>query len=322
MQRPLLSILGGERGCGSECVRADAAQEMMRDLPEAHPGCVGAEQHRASAIMRLERNRHLMRGGVSNGVARGDRLMTREEQTALVERAQQGDRVARDRLIEGSMRLVVSIAHRLNGRGVALEDLISEGTLGLIHAIDRFDGARGVRFTTFAARNIQHSMQRAIGESLGVVRLPPKMRRLLARWARESHRFRVQNGRPADPRVLAQLMGMPGHALARLERARVVQMGSNGDGAGVDGASQGDGRRGEWEGEAIARVRSALERLEASQAAVVRLHFGLSGARQMPLKDVARVMGMSVSRARHELAAALGELRRAMVERAGRDGGI
>src|SRR5688572_24715522 len=99
--------------------------------------------------MRAERNGH-PGGETGNGVA--GRVWSRDEQAALVERARQGDRGARDRLIEGSMRLVVSIAQRFSGRGVAMDDLVSEGTLALIHAVDRFDATRGVRFTTFAAR--------------------------------------------------------------------------------------------------------------------------------------------------------------------------
>jgi RNA polymerase sigma factor (sigma-70 family) len=227
--------------------------------------------------------------------------------------------VTRQGLIEAHMGLVVSIARRYAGRGLPLEDLISEGVLGLIYAIDRFEPVRGVKFTTFAGKLIQYSIQRAIGESAGLVRLPPKARRMVARWVRAAHQYRMMHGRPADPAFLAAELGIPVHLVREVEDAKTVQW-INGDGAADNlphsarpaddrwlpdgGASSG--------GESFAGLREAIEGLGAVRATVVRLHFGLTGARPMPLREVAREMGMSLARARFEFDMALVLLRRSV----------
>lgn len=272
-----------------------------------------AEQHDARITGRKERLS-------SSGEAR----LSQQEMVELALRAQSGDLEARNRLVMGSMHLVWTAAHRFAGRGLPADDLVSEGILGIIDAIERFDPARGAKYGTFAARLIQHSMQRALGESMGVARLPPKARRLVARWARESQRFKMVHGRAAEPAVLARALGVPAHLLIFIEQARVLQVvvqsestdrgTSPGDGWDGHAADGRDGRREAAPAarEVVARLREALDGLEPSRAMVIRLHFGLSGARPIPLREVARSLGMSTPRARRCLAEGMRELRRAL----------
>ncbi len=246
------------------------------------------------------------------------------EQVALAIRARRhGCPVARDRLVQANVGLVMSIAGRFRCRALAFEDLVSEGMVGLIQAIDLFDPTRGVRFGSFAARLIERSIQRAMGEASGVVRMPPKARRLMARWRRAAHRYRMVNGMPAEPRDLADELGVSVQTARTLEHtdAALSACPVPAEAAGTDSASDAvaadrattlpapaaDGSRAEL----LERVRAAIDRLDPRASAVVRMAFGLAGAPSLSPRVIAEQTGMSVERVRHVLGRALGNLRNA-----------
>ncbi len=237
-----------------------------------------------------------------------------EEQLALAALARDNGCVhSRAKLVQANIGLVASIARRFRCRSLTFEDLVSEGMIGLVRAIDEFNPARCVRFASFAARLIERSIQHAVGEASGPVRLPPKARRLMARWRRAAHRFEMLHGLPAEPTDLAPELGVSLRAARSLEVADAVISGGTvqADAIGTPGAdnlatgSSADGSNAEL----IERIRAGIDRLDPCSAAVVRMTFGLSGAPQLPLRAIAEQTGLSVERVRYTLSRALATLR-------------
>src|SRR5215467_14622680 len=99
-------------------------------------------------------------------------LLTKKEEVDLARKSKKGDKIARKKLIEGNLRLVVKIARRYLGRGLSLSDLIEEGNLGLIHSVEKFDPERGFRFSTYSTWWIRQSIERAIMNQARTIRLP------------------------------------------------------------------------------------------------------------------------------------------------------
>src|SRR5437868_2223316 len=102
-------------------------------------------------------------------------LLSADEEKALAERIEQGDREARDHMVRANLRLVVNIARGYTARGLSLQDLIEEGNLGLMHAVERFDPSRNTRFSTYASYWIQETIERALVNSSKTIRVPAYM---------------------------------------------------------------------------------------------------------------------------------------------------
>src|SRR5262250_1763238 len=111
-------------------------------------------------------------------------LLSAEEEKELAYRVEGGDREARDRMVRANLRLVVSLARGYAGRGLPLEDLVAEGNLGLLRAVEGFDPGRGTRFSTYASYWVRESIQRALANTARTIRLPAYLVALLAKWRR------------------------------------------------------------------------------------------------------------------------------------------
>lgn len=146
-------------------------------------------------------------------------LLTRDEETELLGRARSGDDAAREQIIHAHLRLVVKIAHDYEGWGLALLDLISEGNLGLMRAVDRFDPDRGVRLAAYAVWWIKHRMQRAILNQARTVRMPVHAHERLVRIRRAAQALHDTLGREASDAELGAELGLPEHKVARLRAA-------------------------------------------------------------------------------------------------------
>jgi len=146
-------------------------------------------------------------------------LLTPEEEADLLRRLRRGDSTAREQLIQANLRLVVKLARGFEGWGLALLDLISEGNLGLMKAVDRFDPDRGARLASYAVWWIKHRMQRAIVNQARTVRMPAHAHDKLLRVRRAAHALREALGREASDAELSAEIGLPEQKVARLRAA-------------------------------------------------------------------------------------------------------
>lgn len=160
-----------------------------------------------------------LRGSVLDGVLGAvlrQPLLTAEEEADLLRRAKAGDEEARNRLVECNLRLVLSVARRYVRPGLSLEDLVQEGAIGLIKAINHFDTSRGLRFSTYAIHWIRQSIGRAADTQSGLIRLPNHAIDSLRRIERARMQLRLEHGTEPTPEQIAAYAGIPLSKVIRL----------------------------------------------------------------------------------------------------------
>jgi RNA polymerase primary sigma factor len=143
-------------------------------------------------------------------------LLSANREAYLAERSAQGDKDARNHLIEANLRLVVSIAKKYVGQGLSLEDLIGEGNIGLIRAVTKFDYTKGFRFSTYATWWIKQAITRAILEGTRVVRLPVYIMEEVMRVKRMTRQLYQEVGREPTPEMIGQRLGMTADRVSEL----------------------------------------------------------------------------------------------------------
>jgi RNA polymerase primary sigma factor len=214
-------------------------------------------------------------------------LLSSDEQTALAQRVEEGDTVARDEMIAANLRLVVHWARRYQGRGVDLVDLVQEGTFGLMRAVEKFDWRRGFKFSTYATWWIRQSLQRAVQSKGRAIRLPEDA--VAAESAAERD---GDDSQPHLPRVVASLdQPVASEATATLGDLLA------GDEPAVDESVA--------QSISVAQLDDAIDRLPVLDREVVRLRFGLAGEPPASLETTARRLGIGVRRVRSIEASAL-----------------
>jgi len=241
-------------------------------------------------------------------------LLSAAEEVRLAKRIERGDRAARDRLITSNLRLVVYVAKRFRGSGVQLVDLVQEGTLGLIRAVDGFDWRRGCRFSTYATWWIRQAVQRGIQRAGPTIRLPANVVHELRELRSVELRLLVQLQRQPSEEEVAAAAGV---SLPRLRELRHLGSGqtvslddeSGESGTLVDTIPSATALDDEVARRTLAaQVRRALRRLPAEERAVIRLRFGLDGRPGQPISAVASDLGVSRDRVRKLERAALRRL--------------
>jgi RNA polymerase primary sigma factor len=266
------------------------------------------------------------------GRIRAGKLLDAREEKELSRRAREGDMMARRRLIECNLRLVISIAKKYRGRGVLFEDLIQEGNAGLIRAVEKFDPEMGNRFSTYATWWIRQAVTRAVADSARTVRLPAHVVDALYRLRRAENSLSLELGRDATEEELADRLDVKPQEARRLREVGQPISSIHAKMGSEDGSEMGellpDERGGEdydrvevgqWEMTLVEAVRSLPER----EAKVIQMRHGLDGSQTRTLREVSEALGISQERARQVEMKALrtirtgryaGTLRRALSE--------
>jgi RNA polymerase primary sigma factor len=228
-------------------------------------------------------------------------LLSAPEEVELAKRIERGDTGAKNRMIESNLRLVVSNAKRYRGLGLPFLDLIQEGIIGLIRAVEKFDHRRGFKFSTYATWWIRQAMQRALQQQSRTIRIPVHVGQELSRVRSAERRLSAELGRDPTPEEVAERVGL---TVAQLEELRAAEripvslesrVGSDGDTElGALLPEEGPSPFDELEVElAETSIRKALARLDERGRTVIELRFGIGGNEPLPLREVAKRMGLS-----------------------------
>jgi len=248
-------------------------------------------------------------------------LLTLEQEQALGRKIiAENDPQAREHLVRSNLRLVVNIAKKYANRGMTLGDLIEEGNLGLIKAVDYYDPERGTRFSTYAAWWIKQSIKRALLTNIQPVHIPTYMVALINHWRRMAAELENKLGRPPEIKEMADAMQIP-QRKSKIINDIVEILGSIRDTAGGDGAdegqmieaslpTQGTARPEDSliEDEEKAKALKMLGQIDPREAEIMKLHYGLDGNKPLTLKEIGEKLDLTRERIRQLQHSALTKL--------------
>lgn len=245
-------------------------------------------------------------------------LLTPEKERELAHRARHGDEQAKDRLTLANLRLVISIARRYTGKGIPMSDLIQEGNLGLIRAVEKFDERRGCRFSTYAGWWIKQAIQRAVNEQSRMIRLPGYMLESMHAMMKASGELRQALGRAPTVHELAQVMNMDVQQVSNLMRvvpdpvslempiteSEEVSLMDVITGEDTDSPEAALERKAGTQ-----RLGLVLRSLNEKEQTIIRMRYGLDESDPMSLEEVSKALRITRERVRQIEARALRKLR-------------
>lgn len=244
-------------------------------------------------------------------------LLTADQEKRLAEGVGRGDAAARDHMVRANLRLVVNIARGYANRGLPLPDLIEEGNLGLLRAVEGFDPTIGTRFSTYASYWIKQSIKRALINSGKTIRIPAYMVELLSKWRRAAARLSESLRRTPSEEEIARSLGLARKKLPIIKKAIHVHLQPPQTEQGEGGWSLGDVIRDEntrcpaqilLDEDTLRHVMDRVGRLDDRAATIIRLRFGLGGGEPMTLKEIGGVLGLTRERVRQIEAETLARL--------------
>src|SRR5262249_39356876 len=234
-------------------------------------------------------------------------LLSAAEERELAYRIKDGDQEARDRMVRANLRLVVNIARGYPGKGLPLQDLIAEGNLGLMRAVEGFDASMNTRFSTYASYWIKQSMKRAVINTGKTIRIPAYMSELLVKWRRATATLQDKLGRnPTDEEIAASLnlskkkLDIIKKAI-RIYNAKPQTHPREGE-RSIDETLMADNNFPPETNlvmeDDLQQVMDLLGKMDKREAAVLRLRFGLDGEEPKSLKAIGELLGLTRERVR------------------------
>jgi RNA polymerase primary sigma factor len=255
-------------------------------------------------------------------------LLTKEEEQALARRVQNQDvdhidaMEAREAMILANLRLVISVAKRYAGRGMVLPDLVEEGNVGLVHAVEKFDPDMDTRFSTYATWWIKQAIRRALMNKVKTVRIPAYLAEELTRWRMFARQFEQEKGRePHEEELLAHMEPAPGRRKLLLRLFKDSAFGNASVSLdllfeSVEAVVDPRAERPDlidfhsWE---QAGLSVEIQKLPEREAQIVRMRFALEGVETpMTLREIGRELGISRERVRQLEHKAIDRLRKAI----------
>ncbi len=252
-------------------------------------------------------------------------LLSAAEEKELAYGIRQGDKQARDRMVRANLRLVVNIARNYTNKGLGLQDLIEEGNLGLLRAVQGFDPSLNTRFSTYASYWIKQSIKRALINTAKTIRIPAYMVELIGKWKRATAKLHEELGRNPTPEEVARSLDLPRRKLNIIKKAiriynsapqtEQTETGWSLDEMLMDGHSKTPDTE-MVEADDLTQALDQLERLDVREAAVLKMRFGVGNEEPRTLKDIGEHLGLTRERVRQIECEALSKLRESLqVER-------
>jgi RNA polymerase primary sigma factor len=246
-------------------------------------------------------------------------LLTPEQEIELAARIKNGDKKARELMIKANLRLVVKIAKEYEGIGLPLLDLISEGNIGLMKAVERFDPAKGAKLSSYAAWWIKQSIKRALSNQSKTIRLPVHMLEKLSKMHQASRRLQEEFGREPTDEELGEELGITSQRVAQMRMAAVRPTSLDAPIGDEDSNTYGDIVQDESadspyerleEKAATGILRELVKTLQPREADILSARFGLDGGNQKTLEEVGEKFGVTRERVRQLQNNALKKLRK------------
>lgn len=234
-------------------------------------------------------------------------LLNAQEEKDLARAIAKGDVRARDRMVRANLRLVVNIARGYTGKGLGLQDLIEEGNLGLLRAVEGFDPDVGTRFSTYASYWIKQSIKRSLINSAKTIRIPAYMVELLSKWRRATIRLSDELRRNPTPEEVARLLGLPKRKLPIIKKAIQIynstpQTDQSDSGWSLSEMVTDERTRNPadilLENDVLRHVKSMLGDLGDREASVLKMRFGLENTEPHTLKEIGEKLGLTRERVR------------------------